>query len=387
MLRLLRPLAFCSLVTTASPLLGCSDESATPGAASTQGTTAGGTGGGGGAGGAAPCEPGSHDGPSGVCEASLTSWSDGPPLLERRDHHATFVATSDAAAFLYVLGGVQDMNTLLSSVELAPIAADGSLGAWASGTALPAQMAGHAIATVGQSVVITGGFRAGPSLSKKSEIAVIQPDGSLGPWTEGPLMSLTRFHHAMVSHQGSVYVVGGLTGNNTDNTPVVERAIVGGDGQLGAWSLVTPLPDRRSHHGLAVHEGALFVTAGLRGDPAGVHEDLTDVLRAPVLEDGSLGEWATVGSLPVPLGTHASFAHLGYLCVVGGVENNASNTDHVRRAAIGADGMLGGWEDVLPLPAAHAHAHHTPVHAGFLYSAGGALNHVSVPDVFVGRFE
>jgi hypothetical protein len=307
--------------------------------------------------------------------------------MEKRDHHATFVADSSAGAFLYVLGGIQDGTNQLATVELAPLAADGSVGAWAAGTELPEVMSGHMIASVGATVMVSGGFRTGPVLSSKTEITTIQPDGTLGPWLAGPKMKVGRFHHAMSAWKDSIYVVGGLTGNNTNSTPLVERAVVAADGKVGAWSALTPLPKQRSHHSLAIYEGALYVTAGLTGDPAGVHEDFKDVLRAPILDDGTIGAWTTVGELKTTLGTHSSFAHLGYLYVLGGVENNSSNTAHVRRAAIGKDGMLGAWEDVAPLPKAHAHVHHTPFHAGFVYSAGGAVNHVSVPDVFVGHFE
>jgi hypothetical protein len=338
-------------------------------------------------GGAPSCEPGAHLTAEGACASSLASWSVGPGLMEKRDHHATFVGEGKSGAFLHVLGGVQDNSTELDSVERAPLAADGSVGAWESGTALPEVMAGHMIATVGSVVVISGGFRTGPVLSPKTESALVKDDGTLGPWSEGPKLKVGRFHHAMGAWKDAVYVVGGLTGNNTDSTPLVERAKVSADGTVGAWEELTPLPQQRSHHSLAIHEGAIYITAGLRGDPAGVHEDLKDVIRAPILDDGTLGDWVTVGELPAKLGTHSSVAHLGYLYVFGGVENNASNTAHVRRAAIGKDGMLGAFEDLPPLPKAHAHVHHTPFHAGFVYSAGGALNHKSVTDVFVGHFE
>jgi hypothetical protein len=49
--------------------------------------------------------------------------------------------------------------------------------------------------------------------------------------------------------------------------------------------------------------------------------------------------------------------------------------------------VLGAWEDVPPLPTPRAHAHQTSIHEGFVYAVGGALNHVSIADVYVGRFE
>ena len=70
------------------------------------------------------------------------------------------------------------------------------------------------VVVVGSVVVVSGGFRTGPVLSPKTESALIQPDGSLGPWSEGPKLKVGRFHHAMGAWKDAVYVVGGLTGNN-----------------------------------------------------------------------------------------------------------------------------------------------------------------------------
>jgi len=51
------------------------------------------------------------------------------------------------------------------------------------------------------------------------------------------------------------------------------------------------------------------------------------------------------------------------------------------------DDELGAWEDEAPLPIARAHAHQTPVHGAFVYSAAGAHDHASMADVFEGHFE
>lgn len=366
----------------------CGDDGASP--AGGGGSGAGGVGGAGGAGGGEPlCEPGSHETEDGACAADLIEWATGPSLPERRDHHATAVVAIDGNAFLTVLGGGQDNADVFAMVTIAKINADGSLGAWAEGTELPHAAAGSGVAVVGDTLLFSGGYRLGAvsaSLSKASEFAVMAPDGTLGAWSDGPQMSVTRFHQASIAVGSDVYVVGGMTGNNTVNTAVVERTRLE-NGSFAPWSTVTPLPDVRSHHSLAEFQGALYVSGGLRGNPSGTYESLTDILRAPIEADGSLGEWTQVGELPVSLSTHATFVFAGQLYAVGGIENDSVNTSHVRRAPIAEDGTVGVWENVAELPAARAHAHHTPVYGGFVYSAGGALNHNSIDDVWIGRFE
>lgn len=361
-------------------------------AACSGGGSSTGSGGGGGGGGSPPvCDPGSHLGESGVCEATLAEWITAPLLNEARDHHVTFaVPTQDDGWVLHVLAGVQNMTTAVMSGESAPINSDGSLGAFTLNPGAGEVMYGPSVAVVDGYVILTGGLRPVPGglkPSRTTNVAPINADGSLGAFVQGTDLGLGRFHHAMIAVGTTLYVTGGLAGAGTDNTALVERATVMPDGTLSAWEALTPLPDKRSHHGLAVAKDALYVTGGLKGDPANNPVDYKDVLRAPLNADGTLGAWSVVSDLPVSLGTHASFVHLDFLYVAAGVEGNATNTPAVRRARVNDDGSLGAWEDALAMPKKHAHTHQTPVVGGFVYSAGGAVNHMSLKDVYIGRFE
>jgi hypothetical protein len=379
---------------------GCGDDASgtgggaaetTSGATTTDASSVSSSSSSGGEGGSVECPRGSHD-ESGVCASSLAEWAVGPSLAQKRDHHATAVVETAVGPRLFVLGGVVDNADHLASIEVADIQPDGSLAAFVDGGSLPETAAGAGVAVVDQLVVVLGGFRSsgGYHLSRQVDVARIGADGSFGTWTTAPELGRARFHGAAIAAGTSIYMVGGLTGNNTDSTDLVERSIVGEDGTLSEWEEVTPLPIQRSHHSLVAGAGGLWITGGLTGNPAGVHTDFDDVLFAPIEADGSLGAWTEVGTLPGTLGTHASFEHAGFIYIVGGVmgmETGVHNTDEVYRASISEGGVLGAWEQMPSLPAARAHAHHTPVFDGFVYAPGGALNHASIADVFVGRFE
>lgn len=373
-------------------LPACEEEQAGPDdGGGAGGSGAGGSSSTGGAGGSEPCPAGSHAADGGGCEATLAEWTTGPALAQKRDHHLTFVAVSDAGPMLYAAGGVVDNAQLLSSVEIAPIAADGSLGPWATAAPLPEAAAGAGIAVVDNTVIVTGGYRlngASPALSAETDVGKVLPDGSLGGWTVGPALGKTRFHHAMAVDGARIYAIGGLTGNNTDNIDTVEVATVSPDGTVSDWAEVAPLPTKRSHHSAVVHAGAIYVTGGLEGNPSSTtYVTFDEVLRAPIQADGTLGEWSVVGHMPDTLTTHASFVHAGSLYVVGGIEGDSHNTGAVRRAPIGADGAVGAWESLPDLPKARAHAHQAPFFEGHAYAVAGAYNHQSIADVYVGRFE
>lgn len=311
-------------------------------------------------------------------------------MPERRDHHTTYVMSTENGAFLVVTGGGEDNAALYDTTIFASLAADGAAGAWSEGPVLPQPAAGGAVAIVGDAVLFSGGYRQGavsPLLSDDTNVMRLLPDGTFSEWSDGPTMSTTRFHHASIAVGDSAYVTGGMTGANNTNTASVQRSVRGSDGSFGAFEELTPFPDMRSHHSIVAHEGALYVSGGLRGNPSGAHESLSDVMRATIEADGTLGAWEVIGDLDVELSTHSSFVFAGQLYVAGGIEGGTKNVERVRRAAFQEDGSLGAWEEVAELPSRRAHAHQTPVWNGFVYAAGGALNHESIADLWIGRFE
>src|SRR3990172_1467224 len=131
-------------------------------------------------------------------------WRAGPSLPAPRDHHVTFIAGD----FLYVAGGNTYAN-LLSDAWRARLLDDGALGDWEPAAPLPEPRAGHSVALTERTVVVTGGQRTNRANTPGTLVAVIGPDGRLGPWTESVPLPAGRFHHYSVAHHGWIYVTGG----------------------------------------------------------------------------------------------------------------------------------------------------------------------------------
>src|SRR5437016_1346537 len=85
---------------------------------------------------------------------SLT-WTASAPFPSPRDHHVTFIATTARGPRLYVAGGFGD-KAPLADAWVAPIAEDGSLGAWTQTTPLPFARGGSSVALAGDNVIVTG---------------------------------------------------------------------------------------------------------------------------------------------------------------------------------------------------------------------------------------
>ncbi|MEJ7733023.1 MAG: kelch repeat-containing protein [Polyangiaceae bacterium] len=382
-------------------LIACSDDpNETDGAgASSSSSTAAGTGGGpggaGGAGGSGGCPEGAHD-EGGLCVATLGAWQTAPSMASARDHHASFAVDTAAGTFLYVMGGVRDQSVAVSSIERSLVGEGGVPGAWEK---LPGGFVamGPSVVVVGKHALLTGGLRPSNTIEPATDVVTVDEAGAISI-ADGPVMAHARFHHGMVQYQGWAWAVGG-GGDDATSTTSVERIQIDESGPVGEWVEDTPLPKPRSHHAVAVHDGAIFAIAGLDrydGEPYPYKDtSYSDIIRAPIGEDGALGEWATVGELPDVLAVHTAFVHLGQLYVLGGLEGKGAGGDfiaRVQRATIAADGTVGAFED-LPsaLPRPRGHTHQTPHIGNMVYSLAGAdvegVEVVSQTDVYFAPLE
>jgi hypothetical protein len=348
----------------------------------------------GGSAGAPGCPPGSHD-EAGTCVATLGAWQTAPSIANARDHHVTFTVVTPSGTFLYVAGGAVDHMSAVQTIERSAVAQDGTLGAWETLSASLAAV-GPGVAVADKLVLVNGGLRAGSSVSPKTNLLTVADDGTVTV-TSGPDMLHPRFHVGTVTSNGFAYAVGGVQTDGTSQA-TVERIQFDAQG-LGQWIEDRALPKPRSHHGVVAHDGALYVIAGLNrydGDPFPYSdEDFADILRAPIGDDGSLGEWTKVGELPQVLAVHAAFVHLDQLYVVGGLEGSDTFgifVGKVQRASIAEDGTVSAFETLpVELPRVRGHSHQAPMVGAAVYSVAGAHEEgthlLSQADAFYAIFE
>lgn len=367
-----------------------------PGTQTTTSTTSEGTGGSGGSGttstggngggDAGPtCPAGSHMGTSGACEAELTGWTPGPKMKRARDHHVTFVAESPAGPFIYVAAGM-GATAPPTQIERALINADGTLGAFEDIEKLPVGLIGPGLAQVDRSFVLGGGLTSNSNSTASTYVGNVGDDGHV-TITQGPDMASSRYHVSLAYAKGFVFALGGLYQKVSGTTAtqevldVVERAPFDGT-TLGAWETLAPLPAKLTHHATIAHDGAIYVIGG--GDKTA----LPDIRRATVADDGSLGTWETVGQLPEGRASPAATVFLSQLYVISGMTSlTGGEVDTVLAGAFDTAGALGTFTELAKLPKARAHSHQAPFYNGYLYSAGGSINHVPQNDVFIGKLQ
>jgi N-acetylneuraminic acid mutarotase len=288
--------------------------------------------------------------------AKLGSWSTASAAAPEREDAASVTANDH----VYVIGGKDARGDEQSTVSSARLNADGSLGEWATTTALPAPRQDHnAVVAGGRLYVIGGG---GPDDTVYS--APLNADATVGTWRSETSLPLALDDPASVVAGDHLYVMGGLNGTVRDG---VHRAPIERDGTLGAWQTsADPLPDGgRAEHTAFAANGHLYVVGG--GNP-----DVQDeVFSAPLNADGSTGVWQTQANLlPQPRLDHTTVVSDGVAYVIGGIDGSSAPQSTVYSATLNADGSTGPWGGDTALPAAREDAS-TVLHDGYVYVFAG----------------
>jgi len=346
-------------------------------------------------GGVAPDAPAVQEDAGGACERDsdgrcvVFDWTDASAFPMPIDHHVALIHESSAGAFLWVLGGM-DMGagTIYQATLRSRLGDDGTPGAWEAGPMLPEPRAFHTLAVTDDRVYLLAG-RDLPGALTATWVADLRDDGSLSEWRTTQPIPDGRVHASAHAYGGRIYVIGGTQAGNTASA-VVFSAPIEEDGALGFWrEEIELLPRGRSHHTSVLHDGSIYVIGGFSGELLeGVEEN--EILRGHIADDGTVEAWQTVGTIPEAPWTASAFERDGYVYVLGGGQGSnalARYLARVRRAPFLSDGSIGEWEDVGgDLPQARAHVHHTPVWGSLLYSIGGRLmSETSLTDVVVGR--
>jgi hypothetical protein len=135
-------------------------------------------------------------------------------------------------------------------------------------------------------------------------------DLASGSWSEAPPLPEGRAYASAVAHEGRIFVVGGTDGRNTAPLDRVYVSEHDSTGAITGWRVAGALAGARWGGAafVLVRDGTpyVFVTAGHVGMTLG-----TQVLRAPIGDDGTLGEFVESGQdMPVALARSAVVTHV-----------------------------------------------------------------------------
>lgn len=215
--------------------------------------------------------------PDGTLGALTTSVSTLPSAITAQTAAVT-------GSYLYLIGGIDGTGHPVGTLMRAPIAQDGSLGAFVTSGTIGARF-GHCSVAAGQYVYVIGGRNVSNALLASVEQFPIASDSSLGTSVILPNgLTTARAGHSCVVLGDFLYVIGGESGGVLAS---VERAGINSDGTLTAFTTL-PISLTSGKVSLAVFAigSVLYAMGGSSGTAT-----LATADRATIASDGTLGQF------------------------------------------------------------------------------------------------
>lgn len=215
---------------------------------------------------------------------------------------------------------------------------------WASGGSYPITIAHPTVFVTKNRVYSFGGY-SGPTTDattatiRTAYTAVINTNGTLGAWAATTSFPINFACGAAIVTKGYVYIFGGQSTMafypDTNGETVLNSAYmakINEDGTIGTWTKTTNLPFANSRGFFVVVKNFVYMLGGYNGTA-----ERSNVQRAPINSDGTIGSWSSSSSLPAVVSTET------------GTISVTKTYVHVCRATvrysavINADGTLGAW--------------------------------------------
>jgi|GEM_PF-727138 len=303
-------------------------------------------------------------------------WSNEGGLNTTHSYGATVVYNG----YVYMVGGDS------TSLEYAPLNADGSTGTWTQDTShvLSTEHDYAGVVAYNGYMYLLGGMNISSSTYYKNiQYAPISATGGLsGNWASaGGNVSNGGAGANLVAYHGYLYSIGGWDGSTDWNT--VQYAAINSDGTIGSWQTTSSFDAGRSDGVSLAYDGYMYLVGG-NGTA-----DYNTVQYAAINSNGTLGTWNYTSSFATPRTDMTMGAYNGYIYLVGGVGTNCtgSTTDggqcgDTQYAAINSNGTLGQWQQALAtvspdgnsmVPTGERGPSAQTIYNGYMYGVGGSM--------------
>ncbi len=186
--------------------------------------------------------------------------------------------------FLYAFGRYSYVH--YNVVRIAPIASNGSLGAWSTMT-MPQARTQQAVHFYNDRVYLVGGITSGNVILDSVYSAPVNADGTWGTWRQEANLPTTLWYHSTVRIEDQIYLFGGLTGYSGGLVTNIYRGTINPDGTLSGWAAVDTMPSSYVQAPGAVFSpssGRVFVIGGYSG--SGATDEVWRKSFVPVDADG-----------------------------------------------------------------------------------------------------
>jgi hypothetical protein len=299
-----------------------------------------------------------------ISRPPLAAWTTTTAMPSVRMRQATAVVTVGTSTYIYAIAGTTSnaASGATSSVMVAPINSDGTLGSWSFTNGHPTGTRNGGGAAYNSYIYYFGGSDVLSVLTSTVRYGAVSQTGTV-VWGVTTALPTALESMDAIAYNGYLYSVGGES--PTEVTSSVLFAPIGATGTIGTWSSTTPLPAVRSGARVAVINGYLYAVAGANSSGR-----TSSTYVARVNATGSVGSWSLTRSLPNILAGHGIAADNGILHIFGGDIAAGIEITSTTFAVAGADGLLSSWSLTSDLPN-DIQSHGYATHNGYAYALGG----------------
>lgn len=236
--------------------------------------------------------------------------------------------------FIYVVGGIETVNPLMEVLKYA-INPDGSIGAGSAETEfMPSAIVYNECIVHKGKLYSFGGSTAADGLgTNKVMYATINPDGTLGAWTNSgnTLFKAVRSATAVIVKNtlagDKVYLIGGVDSAGA-NTNEIQVATLNSNGTIGTWSHYGALP--------TTEEGRAFKVGNF------IYHIGSKVQRCHIVDDSTLSAFVDLGAVGGTSLTQIDVALIGNNVFQFGINGGSS---YVKVAPFLDNSMIGTFQE------------------------------------------
>lgn len=245
---------------------------------------------------------------------------------------------------------------------------DPATGEWSTGAVPPVEMHHFQAVELDGRIYVVGALTGGwPTEPPLPEVYVYDP--ATDRWSTGPTIPADRRRGAAgaVVHDGEIYVVAGIQNGHTDGHVTWLDAF---DPRTGEWRRLPDAPRARDHFHAAVIDGTLYAAGG-RLSSAVAGEGFTHTIPEVDVFDLRTGTWSTLpesANLPTPRAGSTTAVLARHLVVIGG-ESGTQQPGHAEVEALNPQTLR--WTPLAPLVQGR-HGTQVVVHEGRMYVAAGS---------------
>lgn len=196
-------------------------------------------------------------------DGTLGSWTPTTAIPSGRYSHGAAAFNG----FMYVVGGSVSFTPgaqQLTEVYVSAIASNGTLGAWTTTTPLPSGRAKHGVVAVGGHLYSFGGFNGSAYALPESVVAPIAANGTIGAWSSTEAIPISPGIYAMgiVVVEGAVITTGGYA--YSTGSPLWRNEVLINTPQPDTTNAAQLLPLLKGEYSHLVDFGADRIVQGIR---------------------------------------------------------------------------------------------------------------------------